>query len=334
MTATTTTAASPGTTPATRQVRVMQVRWEAEQVVSLQLADPSGAALPPWQPGAHVDVVLPSGLVRQYSLCGEPGSGTYTIAVLREDGGRGGSREVHETALVGSLLTIRGPRNHFPLAEDGPYLFIAGGIGITPILAMVREASRTGRPWRLVYGGRSLRSMAFQDQLAALAADPGGQVDLVPQDEHGPLDLDGLLGSVRPGTAIHVCGPPGLIQAVERRAGVDFSPEALHVERFTSGAAPAPRQPDAQASFEVELASSGDVLTVPADKSILEVVREVRPEVMFSCEDGFCGTCETKVLCGTPEHRDTILTQADRDRNDTMMICVGRSRSDRLVLDL
>jgi ferredoxin-NADP reductase len=311
---------------------VRQATWEAEDVLSLCLVDPNGVELPEWEPGAHLDVVLPSGLVRQYSLCGDPAERhSYTIAVLKEQAGRGGSREIHETPLVGRTLTARGPRNHFRLVDAPDYLFVAGGVGITPILAMVRQVSRSAANWRLVYGGRSRRSMAFTDELVRLGAD---RVELVPQDERGLLDVDAIVGAAGPPTAVYCCGPEGLIRAVEQRcAGVD-----LHVERFTGGTATAtplvPADPQTADSFEVELRRTGRTLTVPADRSILDVVREVAPDVLWSCEEGYCGTCETKVLEGTPEHRDTLLTEREREESETMMICVGRSRSPRLVLDL
>jgi ferredoxin-NADP reductase len=308
-----------------RRALVTQIRREADGVVSLRLEDPDGAALPEWEPGAHLDLRLPSGVVRQYSLCGDPAdTSAYTVAVLREEAGRGGSAEIHDTALVGREVTIRGPRNRFPLVPAPAYCFVAGGIGITPILGMIRRLSAGDVPWTLHYGGRSLPSMAFRDVLAEWGA---GRVEFLPEDETGRLPLDEILAAAPAGAAVYTCGPPGLIRAMEQRVGA-----ALHFERFTGEAQP--ENDEDTETFEVELARSGDIVRVPPGESILDVVRAVRPEVMSSCEEGFCGTCETKVLAGVPEHRDTILTDADRERNATMMICVGRSRSPRLVLDL
>jgi ferredoxin-NADP reductase len=329
------------------ELLVKSVTWQAEGVLSLRLVDPAGARLAPWRPGAHLELVLPSGLIRQYSLCGPPEDRySYTIAVLHTPDSRGGSREVHETALAGRRVSVRGPRNRFPLVDASRYLFIAGGIGVTPILAMVREVAARGAEWRLVYGGRSRSSMAFAEELAGMGRD---RVDLVPQDERGLPDLDAVLAGADAGTAVYCCGPEGLLAAVGKRCEERDPPLDVHFERF--GPAPASslgNSPqgdraggtgedsgnDPDGSFEVELRCSGEVLTVPPDRSILDTVREVLPELQSSCEEGFCGTCETRVLEGTPEHRDSILNERERARGRTMMICVGRSRTPRLVLDL
>ena len=316
-----------------RGLLLRRVSLEADGVISLQLVDPSGADLPAWEAGAHLELLLPSGLVRQYSLCGDPSDrSSYTVAVLEEPEGRGGSREVHASALVGTTVRVRGPRNHFPLVPAVRYLFVAGGIGITPLLAMARTAEAAGVPWSMVYGGRSRRSMAFVPELAALGED---RLELVPQDELGLPDLEAVLDAAGPGTQVYCCGPEGLIAAVEQRCRVRGIDEVLHVERF--GAAPATGDGEGEqeaTTFEVELRRSGLTLTVPADRTLIDVVRERVPEVMTSCEEGFCGTCETRVLEGVPEHHDTILSAAERAKGTTMMICVGRSASARLVLDL
>jgi ferredoxin-NADP reductase len=318
-----------------RQLLVKTVTWEADGVLSLRLVDPDGDELAAWEPGAHLDLVLPSGLVRQYSLCGRPDDrSAYTIAVLLETAGRGGSREVHETALVGKTVSARGPRNRFPLVDAQRYLFLAGGIGITPILSMAREVSARGADWRLAYGGRSRSSMAFVDELVELGH---GRVDIVPHDERGILDLDALLVQAGPDTAVYCCGPEGLLAATEQRCRGGGTRLSLHVERFGAAGAAQATQPAADSgatAFEVELRRSGRVLTVPPDRSILDVVRDVVPETMSSCEEGFCGTCETRVLEGAPEHHDTILSDKERERGQTMMICVGRAKSSRLVLDM
>jgi ferredoxin-NADP reductase len=315
---------------------VRQATWEADGVMSLCLVDPDGRELAPWEPGAHLDLLLTSGLVRQYSLCGDPANRySYTIAVLREPYGRGGSKEVHDTALVGKLVTVRGPRNHFELVPAKRYLFLAGGIGITPIRAMVEDVARRGDDWRLVYGGRSRGSMAFLSDLARFGEE---RVQVVPQDEKGMLDLDAALSEAEPDTVVYCCGPEGLIRAVEARCAMVPSRD-LHVERFgATGAVKRTSAPVAEEageqSFEVELRRTRATMTVPPDRTILEVVREAVPEAMSSCEEGFCGTCETTVLEGVPEHHDTILSPAEREKGKTMMICVGRSKTPRLVLDL
>jgi ferredoxin-NADP reductase len=312
---------------------VAQTRQEAEGVLSLRLVHPAGEDLPSWEPGAHLDVLLPSGLLRQYSLCGDPNDlAAYRIAVLREPNGRGGSAEIHDTPLVGRELQVRGPRNHFPMVSAPRYLFIAGGIGITPILAMARKVANDGPPWRLAYGGRTRASMAFVDELLAL---PNGQVELVPQDERGLLPLEDILSSEAPDTAVFCCGPEPMIRAVEDACSRHLLPGGLHVERFAAAStAPPFPEPSSTDTFEVELRRSGATLTVPPNRTLLEVVRDVVPGALSSCEEGFCGACETTVLEGVPEHHDTILTDEERVKCGTMMICVGRSCTPRLVLDL
>jgi ferredoxin-NADP reductase len=298
----------------------------ADGVVLLTLRHPDGDPLPGWTPGAHVDLVLADDLVRQYSLCGDPDdTSIMQVAVLREPEGRGGSQHVHDVLAVGRQIEVRGPRNHFELVEAKRYLFIAGGIGITPILPMIAQVERTGHDWRLLYGGRTRSSMAFRDELEHL-----GQVDIRPEDEHGLLDLRAVLGEPDEYTAVYCCGPEGLLAAVERRCA-DWREGALHIERFTpkTGAAQGPRH-----DFEIELSQTGAVLRVPAGQSVLEVVERAGVAVLSSCQEGTCGTCETTVLAGTPDHRDSVLTDQERAVGDAMMICVSRSRSPRLVLDL
>jgi ferredoxin-NADP reductase len=298
----------------------------ARDVVLLTLRDANGVPLPAWTPGAHIDLVLRPDLVRQYSLCGNPADrSAWQVAVLREPVGRGGSRYVHEELQVGSPIRVLGPRNKFPLVEADGYLFIAGGIGITPIVPMLAAAQARGARWRLVYGGRSRDSMAFA---AALRDRYGSLVQLVPQDEAGLPDLDSLLRERVPGRLVYCCGPEPLLAAVQERCRSD----ALHVERFSPTARAAPVGP--ASAFDVELALSGRTLTVPAEQSILETIEKAGIGVLSSCREGTCGTCETGVLSGVPDHRDSLLTEQERARNDAMMICVSRARSPRLVLDL
>jgi ferredoxin-NADP reductase len=299
----------------------------ADGVVTLSLREAHGRLLPAWEPGAHVDLVLDGAPTRQYSLCGDPTDRTtYRLGVPREPEGRGGSLHVHDHLAVGDSVRVRGPRNHFPLIPATRYLFIAGGIGITPLLAMVTAAEASGTPWSLVYGGRRRASMAFLTELASY----GDRVSVCPQDETGLLDLDDLLADPVPGTAVYCCGPEPLLTAVEQRCA-SWPPGCLHVERF----APRPAGEDvASLSFAVELALSGLTLTVPADRSILEVVEEAGVGVLSSCSEGTCGTCETAVLAGVPDHRDSVLDESERAANDCLMICVSRSCTDRLVLDL
>jgi ferredoxin-NADP reductase len=321
----------PALTATEVELEVLLDRKEilADGVVRLDLRHPDGAQLPKWQAGAHLDLVLGNGLVRQYSLCGDPGDrSVLQVAVLREPHGRGGSTYVHDELGAGDRIRIRGPRNNFPLVQDARrYVFIAGGIGITPIVPMLSEVDRQGADWRLMYGGRSESAMAFRDQLRARYDD---RVEIFPQDRTGLLDLDRVLAEPGAGTAIYCCGPEPLLDAVELRCA-RWPSGTLHVERFSPKAGTAAGQ---RIEFEVELARSGLTLTVPADKSILETIEQAGIPVLSSCQEGICGTCETQVLDGIPDHRDSLLTDAERGANDTMMICVSRAFNGRLVLDL
>jgi ferredoxin-NADP reductase len=297
----------------------------ADGVAVLELRDPSGADLPAWAPGAHIDLAPAAGIVRQYSLCGDPADRSlWRIAVLREPSGRGGSLAVHDRLRVGDLVEVDGPRNHFPLAPAPRYLFVAGGIGITPLLPMLAAAATAGAQWRLHYGGRSRASMAFR---SALRSAYGSLVSLHPQDETGLLDLDAILAAEPADTPVYCCGPEPLLTAIEQRC----AGRPLHVERF------APKEqgePVRAESFEVELARTGRTLTVPPGQSILRVVEEAGVEVLWSCTEGTCGTCETAVLGGQVDHRDSLLTPEERAANDTMFVCVSRSAGPRLILDL
>jgi ferredoxin-NADP reductase len=226
---------------------------------------------------------------------------------------------------VGSRLPVRGPRNHFPLVAAERYVFVAGGIGITPLLPMVAHAEQAGAEWQLFYGGRRRGSMAFLDELAGY----GDRVVLRPEDEYGLLDLPTILAP-RPDTAVYACGPEALLQAVEQQCAA-WPPGSLHVERFAAK----PVDEGAEASsFEVVCQRSGITVTVPADRSILEVVQEEGVSALSSCLEGVCGTCETAVVEGVPDHRDSLLSEEEREAGDYMMICVSRSASPRLVLDL
>ncbi|MFF5448611.1 PDR/VanB family oxidoreductase [Streptomyces sp. NPDC012888] len=300
----------------------------AEGVVGLRLAPASGAATEPWRAGAHIDLVLPSGKVRQYSLHGDPADGSaYQVAVLRDPDGRGGSVEVHGLS-VGDRIAVRGPRNHFPLADAPAYLFVAGGIGIVPFLPMIDEAERRGVPWRLLYVGRSRASMAFLPRLERYGAE---RVSVYARDLTGRPDLAAHLSAGPAGTAVYCCGPDGLMRAVEELMDTACPGGTLHLERFAATADTAAGE---DLPFEVELAATGAVVTVGAGQSALDALRQEAPGLAASCEDGLCGSCELRVLRGTPDHRDHVLSPAERGRTDVMYPCVSRAHGDRLVVDL
>lgn len=310
----------------TIELTVLAVEQVADECISLILENAGDGELPPWSPGAHIDVILGAGLVRQYSLCGDPSDGTsWRIGVLREPVSRGGSSYLHDRIRAGSTLTARGPRNHFPLESSAQYLFVAGGIGITPILTMARAAETAGAQWRLLYGGRRRSSMAFLAELENY----GDHVLIRPEEVHGLLDLPGFLSEAGEGASVYCCGPEPLIAAVENACAAASLP--LHVERF----APKPvidATPNEE--FEVVCAESGITVIVPPDSTILNEVRKAGIEVLSSCSEGTCGTCETDVLEGTAEHRDSVLTPEERKAGESMMICVSRCVGKRLVLGL
>ena len=308
-------------------VRVESKQEVADGVVALTLRQIADSPLPRWSPGAHVDLILDGVPTRQYSLCGDPADHhLWRLGVLRDPAGGGGSRFVHDQLRAGDTVRVRGPRNNFELAASPRYQFIAGGIGITPILPMIAAAQAAGADWRLLYGGRRRASMAFLPELTRY----GHGVTVAPQDETVLLDLDSLLGTPRPDTLVYCCGPEPLLAAVEERCRA-WPPRSLHVERFSARPLTAPVRAEA---FEVELARSELTLTIPLDRSILDVVEEAGVGVLSSCAEGTCGTCETAVLDGLPDHRDSVLTEEERRAGDCMMICVSRSCTERLVLDL
>ncbi|GAB6897289.1 cytochrome P450/oxidoreductase [Kineosporia succinea] len=307
----------------------------AEEIVSVTFTAPGGGSLPDWEPGAHLEIVLPSGQLRQYSLCGDPTDrARYRIAVLREDDGRGGSLELHHIAVPGLEVGFRPPRNHFPLLPADRYLFLAGGIGMTPLLPMIRAVAASGTPFEVVYGGRRRATMAFVPEL-----EPLGPLTVVPYDEVGHPDFPHRLAGTPPGTAVYACGSPSMLAAVESACtavGLE-----LHTERFTAPGDPGEPgdlsnlgDPATNTPFEVVLHRTGTRLSVPAGLRLIEVVRQARPNLAYDCESGYCGACETRVLAGVPEHRDSLLTDTERASGRTMMICISRCAEGPLVLDL
>ena len=302
----------------------------ADGVIALDLVSHNGRDLPAWTPGSHVDVLLAPGLERQYSLCGDlDDRSRWRIAVLREDAGRGGSVRLHDTVEVGQRLRVRGPRNHFAfeVTPGTRYRFLAGGIGITPLRAMIATAEAAGADWTLDHAGRSRSTMAFAAELAT--AHPA-RVTLPAADESARLDVHALLAQPRTDTAVYVCGPTRLIDAVEQVLA-DWPPTALHAERFEAKEYGEPVWPD---PFEVELALSGTTVVVEPGESVLDAVAAEGVVALSSCRVGTCGTCETPVLEGAVEHRDSVLTPAEQAEDVVMMICVSRAAGPRLVLDL
>lgn len=303
------------------RVHIAERTVETDDVVSLRLEPVAGGPLPRWHPGAHVDVELPSGRLRQYSLCGDPAvRDHYRIAIRRLGDGAGGSIELHDLT-VGSALTLRGPRNAFPLVEVPRYLFVAGGIGITPLLPMLRSVVAREADWTFVYTGRSLASMPFVAELRRL--DPT-RVHLWPDDEYGPPDPAKIVGLAPAGAALYACGPPAMIDALRGELPAEHV-ASLHYERFS-----APPVVGGQ-TFEVVLARSGHVVPVAADESALAAIRRVQPDVAYSCQQGFCGTCPVALLGGDVDHHDRCLTDGEREHR--MAICVSRGTG-RVTLDL
>ena len=322
-------------TTKTLRVRVARITPEAEDIQSYELVSEDGGPLPPFEAGAHLDVRVPTlNSLRQYSLCNDPEeTHRYVIAVQRDANGRGGSRALHDHVRVGDVLTVSAPLNDFPLLYARSYVLIAGGIGITPLLAMARVLERTGAEWVLHYCSRSAERTAFRELWSSPSF--AGHVHLHHDggDPAKGLDVQALLGSRDPGTRLYCCGPAGLMKAVREAATLHRWPrEKVHFEAFTAEGTSATRARE-EADFEVALRSTGQVLRVPAGSSVLNVLRSHGVKVESDCEAGSCGTCLTRVCEGTPEHRDTFFQQEPAG-DERMLVCVSRARSKRLVLDL
>ncbi len=310
-------------------------RWrEATDIVCFELVDPQGRELPPFTAGSHIDVEAAPGVVRQYSLCNAPGGrDRYQIGVLREPESRGGSTAMIDTVQAGQDIRVSEPRNHFALEPAASRsILIAGGIGVTPILCMAERLANIGEPFQMHYATRSPDRAAFRARIAASAF--ADKVSFHFDDGPAPqkLDLAGVLAAPDPGAHLYVCGPGGLIEAALKTAQALGWPAAnLHREFFApldqAEAAPA-------GQFEVKIASTGQVFTVPPSRSIIAVLRDNGVDVPTSCEEGVCGTCITRVLEGVPEHRDFYLTPGEQAQNDQMTPCCSRSRTPLLVLDL
>jgi ferredoxin-NADP reductase len=309
-----------------KRLTILSTRREAEDVKSFLLHDPAGEPLPRWTPGAHIDVTTPAGLTSQYSLCGGEPRRTWRIATLLKRDGKGVSRYLHDEAHAGASIKVSAPRNHFELVGAPSYLFIAGGIGITPILPMIAKVATQGTPWRLVYGGRKRTSMAFLEELERFK----GNIAILPESECGLLPLPELIRGSDPNGAIYCCGPEPLISAVEAIVR-DCRLAAPHVERFTPIES---TLHSGDTGFDVELARTGRIIKVGPRQTILDALEENGVCLAASCREGVCGTCETTVLAGDIDHRDSVLSAAERQSGRSMMICVSRARSAKLKLDV
>lgn len=309
-------------------LRVEAIRFEASSIRSIELRDPSGRPLPPVEPGMHLDLALPGDLMRSYSLTNGPEmTDAWVIGVNRDPASTGGSAYLCEELRVGDLLEVSLPRNTFPLTP-APAIFFAGGIGVTPILSMIRHLAAQGIDWQLVYAARSRAEAAFLPALAAL--DPEGRrIHLHFDDAEGAvLDLAARVAEAPAAAHLYCCGPAPMLDAFEA-ATAGRPPEQVHLERFHGG-----EVAGAETGFTVVLKRSGREFTVPPGATIIETLQEAGVRVSYSCRSGVCGTCETRVIEGTPDHRDNLLSERERDSGKVMMICCSLAKSDRLVLDL
>jgi len=311
-------------------VVVTSARRVASEIIEFELAALDGNSLPTWQPGAHIDLVLPSRRVRSYSLCSDPADlSSYRVAVLREQVSKGGSDELHESVVEGSRLGLFGPRNHFELVDAPAYLFLAGGIGIAPLLPMIAALAERQAPWTCVYAGRTVESMAFVDVLLAYGAD---RTEVLIESEVGRPDIAARFRDLQSGTVVYCCGPLGMIAAAESSSW-RIGTSSLHVERFHPTRVP-PSFNEFGSPFSVRLERQGVVIEVPSTRSLLSVIRDVVPTYPSSCGSGSCGVCEAKVLSGKIDHRDRVLSLQECERGDAMMVCVSRGEGDLLVLDI
>lgn len=317
----------------TLTVRVVRKTAEATDIATFELVDAQGDALPPFSAGAHIDVHLPNGLVRQYSLCNDSAeTHRYLIGVLRDPASRGGSLAMHDLVNEGDILQISAPKNHFPLAHEARRsLLLAGGIGITPILCMAERLAISGAEFDLHYCTRSPARTAFRSRIQGSAFTSRVHFHFDDGDAAQKLDIAATLGKVEDGTHLYVCGPKGFMNAVLDTARAAGWPEAqLHYEFFAADVGPS----DSDESFEVKLASSGRVIKVEKDKTIITALAAAGVEIPFSCEQGVCGTCLTRVLEGVPDHKDNYLTPEEQAANDQLLPCCSRAKSPMLVLDL
>ena len=321
------------TDTATLQVRVRATTYEAANILGFELVPlDASASLPAFSAGAHIDVHLPSGLTRSYSLLNDPQeTHRYCIGVNRDAHSRGGSRHMHEQLRTGAVLSISAPRNLFEMDESAPFnVFIAGGIGITPMLSMIARSQALGTPWRLHYAARTRQHAGFLDLLARYQDQPGADVQLNFDQESGGrmLDLSAVIAALPEGAHVYACGPQPLLAAYEQ-ATASLPPARVHREYFAAKEAAA-----TDGSYTVTLARSQRTLQIQPGQTLLDGLIAIGAEPTFSCQQGICGTCEVRVLEGTPDHRDMVLTEAEQAANDRMMVCCSGAKSARLVLDL
>jgi ferredoxin-NADP reductase len=316
------------TTSPQLQARVQAMRFEASGVLSVELVSPDGAELPPFEAGAHIDLHLPNGVVRSYSLSNSPAERRrYVVGILHDKGSRGGSRYVHQQLRVGDTLALSAPRNNFALdADAGHSVLIAGGIGITPISCMLHQLRATGKSAELLYCARARGEAAFADALLSLP----GVSSHFDADVGAPPDLRAYLADKPKDAHYYCCGPAPMLAAFEAICA-ELGLEHVHIERF---AAAGPVEAVQVSGYEAVLARSNKVVNVPAGKSLLDALLEAGAKVDYSCREGICGSCETRVIEGIPEHRDGVLTKAERESGKTMMVCVSGCKAQRLVLDL
>ena len=308
-------------------MRLTAITYAAEQVHLYEFRPVSGTSVPAFTAGAHVDLHLPNGLVRQYSIANaQDERHRYVLGVKRDAAGRGGSRFLHDELRVGTVLEVGGPRNNFPLVEAASHsVLIAGGIGVTPIVSMVARLRSLARPWELHYAVRRRSEAAFLDELFA----GDGHVRLhVDEEQGGVLDVARIVGTAPEKAHLYCCGPTPMLEAFTAAAS-SRPAERVHLEYFSSAIAPA-----VESGFIVELARSKLRIEIPPGQTILDTLRARGLKVQSSCEQGICGSCETRVLAGEPDHRDLLLSDAEKATNEVMMICCSGSRSPILVLDL
>ena len=313
-------------------VKVLRKKQEALDIASFELARPDGSALPAFSAGSHIDVQLPGGGSRQYSLCNDAGERhRYRIAVLRDANSRGGSAAMHDAVKEGDTLLISEPRNHFPLVHGERALLFAGGIGVTPLLCMAQRLAAIGEDFTLHYCTRSPQRTAFRDEIAASAYAQRVRFHFDDGPPSQKLDLERTLGQPQPGTHIYVCGPTGFIDWVVRTAqALGWPQEQVHLEYFGA----APQDTGGDRAFQVKIASSGVVYDVSAGQTVVHALQEHGIEILTSCEQGVCGTCITRVLQGECEHRDLYFTEEEKARHDQFTPCCSRAKSPVLVLDL